>query len=231
LPLTLSSRSVGDVVVIRCSGRIVGGPEVDSLRNSIKGLGSDLKQVVLHLGDVTFIDSSGLGTIVRLLGGLRARDGDMQLCDVPEVVRKVLTLTNLLTLFEMHPTETDAISALYRKERLSTVPRSNIRVLCIDPSADILAYLREVLRRAGYHALAANNVYDALILLRAAPPKLLVLGPTMQMHRAGYTPSTFRQAAAEVPVIELGVDFSMQDAGEAATKLLERVRSVHQPEV
>ena len=53
----------------------------------------------------------------------------------------------------------------------------------------------------------------------------------MQMHRAGYTPSTFRQAAAEVPVIELGVDFSMQDAGEAATKLLERVRSAHQPEV
>lgn len=210
-------------MVVRCSGRIVGGPEVENLRNSVKGLDTDLKQVVLHLGEVTFIDSSGLGTIVRLLGSLRARDGDMQLCEVPENVSKVLKLTNLHTLFEMHPTETEAIAAFYRNTKLTVVPRSEIRVLCVDPSADILAYLREVLRRAGYHALTSNNVYDALILLRAAPPKLLVLGPTMQMHRTGYTAETFRNACAGVPIVELGVDFSMQDAGEAATQLIERV--------
>ena len=225
LALTLSSRSVGDVVVVRCAGRIVGGPEVENLRTCVKGLDSDLKQVILHLGEVTFIDSSGLGMIVRLLGGLRARDGDLQLCEVPEGVSKVLKLTNLHTLFDMHSTETEAISALYRRTKSTAVPRSEVRVLCVDPSADILAYLREVLRRAGYHALTANNVYDALILLRAAPPKLLVLGPTMQMNRRGYTADTFRTAAAGAPVVELGVDFSIKDAGEAATQLIARVRA------
>jgi anti-sigma B factor antagonist len=204
----------------------VGGPEVENLRSCVNALDSDLKQVVLHLGEVTFIDSSGLGTMVRLLAKLRARDGDMHLCDVPEVVSKILKLTNLHTLLEMHSTETEAISAFYRKGQPSGIPRSEIRVLCVDPSPDILAYLREVLRRAGYQALAANNVYDALILLRAAPPKLLVLGPTMQMQRAGYTAETFRNVAAGVPVVELGVDFSMQDAGVAATQLIERVRAV-----
>lgn len=225
MPLTLSSRSVGDVVVVHCAGRIVGGPEVDSLRNCITGLDTDLKQVVLHLGAVTFIDSSGLGTIVRLLASLRSRDGDLNLCDVPEVVSKVLKLTNLHTLLAMHPSEAAAISAFYEKSTPSVLPQSGIRVLCIEPSRDILAYLREVLRRAGYQALAASNVYDGLILLRAAPPKLLVLGPTMQMQRAGYTADTFRSAAVGIPVVELGVDFSMQDAGEAASQLIERVRA------
>jgi anti-anti-sigma factor len=198
---------------------------VDSLRDCVKGLDSDLKQVVLHLGEVTFVDSSGLGTIVRLLGNLRARDGDMQLCNVPPIVAKVLELTNLDTLLGMHSSEEEAISAFYRKVNPRVLPRSEIRILCIEPSADTLAYIREVLRRAGYHALAANNVYDALILLRAAPPKLLVLGPSMQMSRTGYTAETFRNAAAGVPVVELGVDFSMQDAGEAATQLIARVRA------
>ena len=47
----------------------------------------------------------------------------------------------------------------------------------------------------------------------------------MQMQRAGYTADTFRSAAVGIPVVELGVDFSMQDAGEAASQLIERVRA------
>ena len=225
MPLTLSSRCVGDVVIVRCTGRIVGGPEVEILRACVKGLDSDLKQIVLDLQEVTFIDSSGLGTLVRLLAGLRARDGDMQLCNVPEVVAKVIHLTHLHALLAMHSSETEAIAAFYRKAPQEAMAKSDIRVLCVDTSPDVLAYLREVLRRAGYHPLAVSNVYDALILLRAAPPKILVLGPTMQIQRPGHTAETFRNAVSGVPVVELGIDFSMQDAGEAATHLIERVRA------
>ena len=202
------------------------GAEVDSLRQRIKDLDSDLTCIVLDLSDVTFIDSSGLGTLVRLLSGLRARGGDLHLCNVPEVASKALKLTNLHTLFQMHASVADAVAAFYQKSTSAAAPRLGARLLCVDCSQDLLAFLREVLQRAGYHALIANNVYDALILLRAAPVKLLVLGPTLDLKRSGHMVETFRAAASTVPVLELGADFSLQDAGAAAGDLLDRVKSV-----
>jgi anti-sigma B factor antagonist len=226
MPLTVQSRIVGDFAILCCSGRIVVGAEVDTLRQNIKDLDSDLTQVVLDLSEVTFMDSSGLGTLVRLTSSLRARGGDLRLCSVPEVVSKVLKLTNLNRLFEMHPTEVDAVAAFYEKPNPNAVPRSGVRLLCLDSSPDLLAFLREVLERSGYHALIANNVYDALILLRAAPPKVLILGPTLDLKRAGHTAESFRKAAESVPVLELGADFSLQDAGAAATHLIGRLESL-----
>ena len=226
MPLTLSCRVVGDFAIIRCSGRIVVGAEVDRLRQCIKDLDSDLTQIVLDLSDVTFIDSSGLGTLVRLLSGLRSRGGDLHLCHVPEVASKALKLTNLHTLFEMHATEADAIAAFYQKSASAAAPGPGVRLLCVDSSQDLLAFLREVLQRAGYHPLITDNVYDALILLRAAPAKLLLLGPALDLKRSGHTVETFRTAATTVPVLELGADFSLQDAGAAASDLIERVKSV-----
>jgi anti-anti-sigma factor len=52
----------------------------------------DRRAIVLHLGEVGFIDSSGLGTIVRSLTSTRQVHGDLKLCNVPEHVRKVLEL-------------------------------------------------------------------------------------------------------------------------------------------
>ena len=228
MPLTVDSRIVGDFAILRCSGRIVVGAEADTLRQNINDLDSDLTHVVLDLSEVTFIDSSGLGTLVRLMSSLRARGGDLRLCNVPEVVSKVLKLTNLNRLFEMHSTEVDAIAAFYEKSTPVAATGSGLRLVCVDSSPDLLAFLREVLQRSGYHALIANNFYDALILLRAAPPKVLVLGPTLDLKRAGHTAETFRDAAKSVLVLELGLDFSLQDAGAAATQLISRLESLLQ---
>ena len=222
--LSLNTRGVGDVTIVRCSGRIVAGGETESLRDHVSGLLQDRRDIVLHLGEVVFIDSSGLGTLVRLLTSTRRVRGDLKLCNVPQDVHKVLKMTNLITLFDTHESEEDAVLAFYsRSTTPGRVAFAGLNVLCVDQSADVLAYLRELLRGAGYNVLTNSNLHDSLILSRATRPGLLILGPNL-MASPG-TQQAFRAACATVPVVELGNEFSTLDAGQAASELLEKVRA------
>jgi anti-sigma B factor antagonist len=224
VPLSLSTRSLGDVTVVACAGRIVAGPEIESLRDHIRGFLPERRDVVLDLGGIAFIDSSGLGTLVRLLTSLRRAQGDLKLCNLPEDVRKLLKLTNLISLFDTHGCEEEAVSAFYQRTTMARLPDSGgVTVLCVDASSDVLAYLRELLRRAGYNVLSSNNLRDAIILMRAARPALLVTGANLNAPSGIW--ESFRGLTAKVPVIELGEAFSTSDAGSAATDLLQNVRN------
>jgi anti-anti-sigma factor len=223
-------RRIGDVVLIACSGRIVAGDQSDSLRDQIKSLLPASRDFVLHLGDVTFVDSSGLGILVRLLASARAAGGEIKLCNVPPAIHHTLKITNLITLFDAHETELEAISAFYRRTTSSTrVTPSEVQILCVDRSADVLAYLRELLLRAGYNPLTNNNIPDSLILLKAARPKLVILGPNPPSDHAGQIWEKFRKAALGFPIVELGNDFSSSEAGQAGAQLLGTVRALLSP--
>jgi anti-sigma B factor antagonist len=222
--LSLNTRGVGDVTIIRCSGRIVAGGETESLRLHVHELMQDRKGFVLHLGEVVFIDSSGLGTLVRLLTSTRRASGDLKLCNVPEDVRKVLKMTNLITLFDTYESEADAVSAFYRRSPATQQAAfKGPHILCVDQSADVLAYLRELLRGAGYNVHTNSSLHDSLILIRAAKPSLMILGPSLTGSPG--TQQSFKAACASLPVVELGNEFSTLHAGEAAAELLERVRA------
>ncbi len=225
--MSLNTRGVGDVTIVRCSGRIVTG-ETEVLHNHIRELLLDRSDIVLHLGEIVFIDSSGLGMLVRLLSSTRRARGDLKLCQLPEGVRKVLKMTNLITLFDTHESEEEAVLAFYRRK---AVPARNVpvglTVLCIDQSADVLAYLREVLSSAGFHVLTNNNLRDALILLRATRPGLTIVGPNLKA--APGTEQAFRAACTTCPVLELGDEFSTLEAGQASSDLLKKIRMLGSP--
>jgi anti-sigma B factor antagonist len=227
LPLSFSTREVGAVTVVCCSGRIVTG-ETEALLSHFRELLLDRSDILLHLGEVIFIDSSGLGLLVRLLTSTRSAGGDLKLCQVPENVRKVLKLTNISSLFETLETEEEGILAFYRRQKAPSRPApSGITVLCVDQSANVLAYLREVLTRSGYNVLTSNNLRDSLILLRATRPGLAILGPNLTA--APGTEQAFRTASAACPVLELGDDFSRLEASEATSALLEKIRAILSP--
>jgi anti-sigma B factor antagonist len=228
MPLLLNARGVGKVTVVRCSGRIVAGSEIEALRSHISGMMRERKHFVLHLGEVAFIDSSGLGTIVRLLTSTRKSHGDLKLCNVPQAIENLLKMTNLNRLFETHASEESAISAFYRRGPVPEEARAfGPPVLCVDQSNDVLAYLRELLGRQGHQILTSSSLPDALILLRAAHPVLLVLGPSLTASPA--TRHAFETACAQLPIVELGSEFSILEAGEAASRLLESVQAHLQP--
>lgn len=224
------TRRIGGVVLVTCRGRIVTGPQSESLREQIKNFLPESRDIVLHLGEVTFIDSTGLGMLVRLLASARAAGGDLKLCNVPREIHHTLRITNLITLFDTHETQLEAISASYQRTSSSTrVTPSEVPILCVDRSPDVLAYLRELLLRGGYNPLTNNNIHDALILLTAARPRLVILGPNPPSDHPGQIWERFRKTVMCLPVVELENDFSSREAGQAGAQLLGTVRGLLSP--
>jgi anti-sigma B factor antagonist len=224
MPLSLNTRGVGNVTVVRCNGRIVAGMENESLRTHISGMMRDRKNFVLHLGDVALIDSTGLGTMVRLLTSTRQTRGDLKLCNVPQNIDQVLKITNQTKLFETHDSEESAISAFYHRGAAAEQAASPGRpVICIHPNNDVLAYLRELLRRGGYDVHTSTSLRDSMILIRVARPDLILVGPGLTASPAAQ--QAFDAARATIAVIDLGPEFSTLEAGEAAAQLLDSIQT------
>lgn len=222
MQLSLDTREVGRVTVVRCIGRVVAGSESDSLRAHIAWLLRDRRSIVLHLGEVGFIDSSGLGTMVRALTCTRQAHGELKLCNVPDFVRKVLEMSRLTTVFDTHESEEKAVAAFYRPGARTEAPAATgPSILCLDSNADVLAYLRELLRGAGYEVQTSTRIGDALLLMRVTHFDLLLVGS--DMTPSPDRPQAFVDACAKLPAIELGSEFSTRHAGEAGADLLEIV--------
>jgi anti-sigma B factor antagonist len=99
------------VIVIRLSGTIYFGEESKSLRVLVKDLLEKFRQIVLDLGDVTHIDSGGLGTLVSLYASARKVGGEIKLAHIGGHTRELLQITRLLTLFEVFDTLEDALAS------------------------------------------------------------------------------------------------------------------------
>ena len=183
--------------------------------------------IVLQLERVGYIDSSGLGALVRLLTTARTNGGDLKLCALQPPVRRILEMTNLISLFEVFDTEADAIVAAYLGSRYAKdVPGDKrLRIVLIYDSVDIRTLLREVLNRAGHKAVTTGNMHDAKILLKATKAKLVVLGANMQSAQGESAKTAMEQIDPAVSLIVLDANFAAQDPGESATRLLDTIRS------
>src|ERR1700720_1850885 len=115
----MESRPVGDVLVIQCHGRIVAGNEVLTLHSFVGDFVEKYGDVVLQLDHVEFVDSSGLGAMVRLMQGARSKGGDLKLSGVSPKLLKTLELTKLLSQFETYDSVEEAITAAYLRSRYS----------------------------------------------------------------------------------------------------------------
>ena len=225
MALTLESRRIGDVIVSKCHGRIVGGDESAPLLDHVAGQLPHEPYIVLNLEAIEFIDSGGLGLLVRLRSRAQNAGGDVKLCALPPRIAEILRVTKLETVFDVHRSETDALAAFYRDARTTQAPdRLATDILCVAPSVDVIAYLRAVLRQAGHGVMTSDNLPDALMLVRATRPRLIVMSADLRAARNTQAADAFADIASTLRVIELPPDFSHRDAGMAARRLLEQVR-------
>ena len=222
--LSLVQRRVGDVTVITCSGRIVAGDESTSLQSALDELIPFSPHILLHLGAVDFIDSAGLGLLARYLTRVQNARGTLKVCAVSPKIDDVLRITRLKAVFQPYETEADSITALHRVDRSESFAKPD--VLCVDPSEDVLAYLRELLREAGYRAMTAANLPDALILLKATGPRAVVISAELRAMRGVRAADEFRKLTSSSDVVELPTGFSARDAADAATQVLDSVRRI-----
>jgi anti-sigma B factor antagonist len=110
--LTIATREVDGVVVLDLSGRITLGEGSVQLRDAIRGLISKgKKSVLLNMGDVNYIDSSGLGELVSAFTTAKNQQADVKLLNLTKKVHDLLQLTKLYTVFDIKDDEASAIAS------------------------------------------------------------------------------------------------------------------------
>ncbi len=112
MALKMTDREVDGITVVSMDGRIVLGEESNALRERIRGMLNDKKtKIILDMGNVTYIDSAGLGTLVATYHSARQQGATMKLVNLGQKFKEVLQVTKLLTVFEVHETEAAAVSS------------------------------------------------------------------------------------------------------------------------
>jgi len=107
-----SSRRVDGVTILDLSGRITLGEGSVVLRDQIRDLlGKSEKKILLNLGDVTYIDSSGIGELVSAFTTVRNQGGELKLLNLTKKVHDLLQITKLYTVFDVKDDEASAIKA------------------------------------------------------------------------------------------------------------------------
>jgi anti-sigma B factor antagonist len=224
VPLSIQSRTVGDVVVLGCAGRLVEGAETNELDRQVRDFTQMLhREFVLDLRNVSFIDSAGLGLLVRLVSRVRAAGGELKLCAVPLHIQKTLRVTRLQQVLASYENEAEAIVAMCGTDaRGKAAAPDPVDILCVHSSSDVLAYLQQLLRQAGYAAMTTTNRSDASTLLRATTPGILVVDAATAAAWGGAAVLT-KVLPGDVQVIELPETFATQDPAVAGQQLLAEI--------
>ena len=111
MKLNLEIRETDDVTVIHCRGRIAYRDEAVALSNKVAELLPGSRQIVLELSGVEMIDSAGLGELVVILMWAQANRCSIKLAAPRNNIREMLQLTNLASVFDIHPTVDAAVLA------------------------------------------------------------------------------------------------------------------------
>ena len=112
MTMKASTRQVDGVTIIDLSGRITLGEGSVVLRDTIRNsMGQGVKKILLNLGDVTYIDSSGIGELVSAYTSVRNQGGELKLLNLTKKVHDLLQITKLYTVFDVRDDEAGAIKA------------------------------------------------------------------------------------------------------------------------
>ena len=104
--MKIENRTVGDVHILDCSGKITLGEGTMTVRNSVREvLGAGGKKIILNLGDVNYIDSSGIGELVSSFTTVSNQGGQLKLLSLTKKIQELLAITKLLTVFQVFDDE------------------------------------------------------------------------------------------------------------------------------
>jgi anti-sigma B factor antagonist len=108
--MKIVERQVGDVVILDLHGKILIGEGDDALREAVTKLADSAKtKILLNLADVPYVDSAGLGEIVRTYTTVSRKGGKLKLLNLTKKIQDLLSITKLLTVFETYESEDEAV--------------------------------------------------------------------------------------------------------------------------
>lgn len=110
--MNIVERKVEDVTILDLHGKMLIGDGDDALREALtKVVDGGQTRVVLNLGDVPYVDSAGLGEIVRSYTTVTRKGGKLKLLNLTKKLEDLLSITKLLTVFETYDTEDEAVKS------------------------------------------------------------------------------------------------------------------------
>ncbi len=110
--MQIAERAVGDVVILDVKGRITLGEGDELLKDKVNTLvNQGKKKIILNLGDVPYVDSAGLGEIVRTYTTVSRQGGSLKLLNLTKRISDLLSITKLLTVFETFDVEKEAVAS------------------------------------------------------------------------------------------------------------------------
>jgi anti-sigma B factor antagonist len=108
--MQIEERTVGDVVVLDLKGKITLGEGDELLKDKVNSLvNQGHRKIVLNLADVPYIDSAGLGEVVRTYTTVSRQGGSLKLLNLTKRITDLLSITKLLTVFETFDSENEAV--------------------------------------------------------------------------------------------------------------------------
>ena len=113
MSLTVKTRKVENIVVMDLSGKLTIGEPVMQLRDALRAqVAVGDSKFIVNLGDVSYVDSSGLGELVSSYTTVRNKGGDVKLLKLTAKIKDLLQMTKLLTVFDVYDDEAKAVAAL-----------------------------------------------------------------------------------------------------------------------
>jgi len=110
--MKIERRKVGNVTILDLKGKILFGDGIDELRQSINGAIKDgEKQMVLNFAEVPYLDSTGLGEVVRSYTTLKKEGGTVKIVNLTNKVKDLMMVTKLITVFETFENENEAVKS------------------------------------------------------------------------------------------------------------------------
>jgi len=111
--LNINERQAGDVTVLDLSGKITIGEGSVALRTAIRRLLEEgKKRILLNLSGVSYVDSSGIGELVSSYTAIGKEDGgQLKLLNLTQKIQDLLTITKLLTVFDVYDNEAEALNS------------------------------------------------------------------------------------------------------------------------
>jgi anti-sigma B factor antagonist len=110
--MNIKEKMYDDVAVVALKGNLMGEPDTTDVREKIYSLlQDDVKKVVLDLGKVKWINSSGLGALIAAMTSVKNKGGDLRLANVTEKVESVFMITQLIKVFKTYETVDRAVAS------------------------------------------------------------------------------------------------------------------------
>jgi anti-anti-sigma factor len=221
MPLNLSTKFTDNIYILHCDGAITLGPEATALESHLDRCSHATAKIILNLAKVHRLDSMGLGLIVRHMAALRKRGGDLRLSAPSPFVASLLEHTMLTTVLRCYPNDNDALCSFQKSTSpQKTQPTHGRRVLLIDSSPDLCAFVRTILSQHGFDIRSIAMLRDAKTLLHSESVDFLLIGPSNPHLTADIIHQTLGSHAPKTAPRRLSPDFKTTNAHEAAATLL-----------